>query len=243
MIQFNLLPDVKIDYIRTRKRKRAIMVISAISSGVFLAIFIILFLFVRVNQPRHMNDLNKDIKSNVSQIQATPDLDKILTIQNQLNSLPDLHNKKVVSSRLVDYLSKLTPNQATISDVNTDFTTNTMTIGGNVDGLATVNKFVDALKFTDYKVNDEAGAGGKAFKDVVLQNFSVVSGGQGGTVSYQITLAFEPAIFTQVKDLQNGATEPVTLTIPKIISTRSQTEKPSNLFVPQPARTNEEGED
>ncbi len=121
MIQFNLLPDVKIEFLKTRARKRLIMLISAVASAVCLAVFIVLFLFVRVNQPRHMNDLNKDIKANLSKIQSTQDLDKILTIQNQLNSLPALHDKKVVSSRLIDYLTSLTPNQATISDVNVDF--------------------------------------------------------------------------------------------------------------------------
>lgn len=236
MIQFNLLPDVKIQFIKTRARKRLIMIVSILVSAVTFGVFVLLFLFVRVNQPKHMSDLNKDIKSETSKIQSTPDLDKILTIQNQLNSLPALHDKKVVSSSLVDYLTSLTPNQATISDVTLDFETNTMTIQGNVDGLATVNKFVDTLKFTDYKVNNEAGASGKAFKEVVLQSFSVSPAGQTGAggVSYQMNLGFDPAIFAQVKDVKEGSDKPVTLTVPKIISTRSETEKPANLFAPQP---------
>ena len=109
-----------------------------------------------------------------------------------------------------------------------------MSIQGNVDGLATVNKFVDTIKFTDYKVNNEEGASGKAFKDVVLQSFSVAPAGEGAaSVSYQISMGFEPAIFAQVKDAQANQ-QAVTLTVPKIISTRSQTEKPANLFAPQP---------
>ena len=235
MIQFNLLPDVKIEYIKTRNRKRMILLVSAIASGAALTIFIILFLFVRVNQPRHMKDLEKDIKDNVSEIQKTQDLDKILTIQNQLNSLPGLHDKKIVSSRVVDYLTKVTPNQATISDVQIDFDGNSMTLSGNADSLITTNKFVDSLKFTDYRVNAENGASGKAFKEVVLTSFGV-SRGQG-TVSYQISLLFEPVIFTQVKDLPKDQ-EAVTLTVPQITSTRSETEKPANLFAPQPSTNN-----
>jgi hypothetical protein len=237
MIQFNLLPDVKIEYIKTRYRKRMIMLISAIVSGTAFAFFIILFLFVRVNQTKYMRDLDKDIKSEVSQIQSTPDLDKILTIQNQLNSLSGLHDKKVVSSRLVDYLTQLTPNQATISDVDIDFDTNTMRIKGSSDNLVTVNKFADTLKFTDYKVNDEAGAQGKAFKDVVLQSFSIASKAQSnqGGVAYELSFAFDPIIFAQVKEVKEGNTSPVTLNVPKIISTRSETEKPADtLFAPQP---------
>lgn len=242
MIQFNLLPDVKIEYIRTRYRKRLIMFVSAAVSGVFLVIFIFLFLFVRFNQPRHMADLEKDIKSAANQIKETEDIDKILTIQNQLKSLPGLHDQKVISSRLVDYLTQLTPAQATVSDVNIDFEANTMSIQGNAADLATVNKFVDTLKFTDYQVNDEEGASGKAFSDVVLQSFPVASGQGSKTASYQINLVFDPAIFKFVKDLKEGSDTAVTLKVPNIISTRSETEKPSNLFEPQPQPANGGGQ-
>jgi hypothetical protein len=233
MIQFNLLPDVKIEFIKTRYRKRLIMVISAIASAACFGIFVLLFLFVRVNQPQHIKDLDKDIKTNLTKIQSTPDLDKILTIQNQLNSLPGLHDKKVVSSRLVDYLTQVTPNQATISDVDVDFAANTMSIKGNADGLATVNKYVDSLKFTDYKLNSEGGASGKAFKDVVLQGFAVSSPGLANGASYTINLSYDPLIFSQVKEAANPA-QAVSLSVPKITSTRSATEKPASLFAPQP---------
>lgn len=235
MIQFNLLPDVKVEYIKTRWRKRVIILVSAISAAVMFAIFFLLLLYVRVNQPAHMSDLNKDIKTNVEEIQAVEGLDEILTIQNQLNSLPGLHDQKVVSSRLVDYLTRLTPNQATISDVTLDFEASTLVIKGNANSLGTVNKYADTLKFTEYKINDEGEATGKAFKDVVLQSFAVAGSGQSGAdaISYELTMVFEPAIFALVRDSTNPA-EPVTLKVPQIISTRSATETPDTLFAPQP---------
>lgn len=239
MIQFNLLPDVKIEFLKTRRRKRLIMIISQLASAVTLGIFVILFLFVRINQQKHIRDLDKDIKSNFTKIQSIPDIDKILTIQNQLNSLPELHDKKVVSSRLTDYLSKVTPNDATISDVKVDFDASTMTIAGNSPNLVGVNTFIDSLKFTEFKVNSNNGASGKAFKDVVLQSFSVALAGD--KTKYEISVSFEPAIFQQVKETTNQP-EPVTLTVPKITSTRSATEKPNSLFVPQPVQPQTEGQ-
>jgi hypothetical protein len=152
--------------------------------------------------------------------------------------LPDLHDRKVVSSRLSDYLTKLTPNDATLSDVVVDFEANTMIIKGNANNLATVNKYADTLKFTDYKVNGEGSASGKAFKDVVLQSFTVTSG-QTNAVTYDIALAFDPLIFSQVKEIEANSPEQVTLNIPTITSTRSQTEKPSRLFAPQPQQQQE----
>ena len=46
MIQFNLLPDVKLDYIKSKKNKHLIITSSVIVSGAALAVLIILFMKV-----------------------------------------------------------------------------------------------------------------------------------------------------------------------------------------------------
>ncbi|HYF96910.1 MAG TPA: hypothetical protein VD947_02615 [Patescibacteria group bacterium] len=234
MIQLNLLPDVKMQYIRARQRKRMVMGLSIITSSVFLVLFIFLLLFVRVIQKQHLSALDKDISQVSSELKSKQDLDKILTIQNQLNSLPGLHDQKIIGSRLVDYLTQVTPVQATISDVTSDFEANTLSVKGNADALSTVNKFADTLKFTDFKTGEKEPRQGKAFSNVVLKSFAVGganSQGQEG-ITYELEFSFDPIIFANIKDAE--ASSEVSLIIPKIISTRSETEKPDDLFVPQP---------
>lgn len=236
MIQFNLLPDVKIQFIKAERRKRLMIAVSVIVSGAMLTLFLVLFLFVRVNQAKHISDLNKDIETNLGQLKGKEDLNKILTIQNQLSSLPQLHDDKAVSSRLIDYLGQVTPNEASISSVSVDFAENKITINGTADNLITVNKFIDTLKFTGYKINNEEGKEGKAFKNVVLQTFSVnnlVASAQAA--SYEINLDFERVIFENTKDVPEGQ-QAVTLNVPEIISTRSETERPRALFEQQPTQ-------
>lgn len=230
MVQLNLLPDVKLEFIRTQKRKRTVIGVAIIASAASLFIFFALLSFVRVAQPAHMKALDKDIDAAVVQLKENQELDKILTVQNQLASLPALHDDKKISSRLLTYLTQLTPNQATISDVTLDFEANTLSLKGNADALRTVNKFTDTLKFTDYKVEGEAPAQGKAFSNVVLSSFNV---GTDNKVSYEITLNFEPAIFANSAPNTEGKS-PVSLQVPKIISTRSATQTPNSLFAPQP---------
>lgn len=242
MIQFNLLPDVKIEYIKTRNRKRMMMMISIIASAVALAIFILLFLYVRVNQTKYIGDLTKDIDKSVKEIKKTEDLDKMLTIQNQLNSLPALHEKKVVSSRLVDYLAIIKPGQASVSTVDVDFTTNTLTLQGTANSVLTISRFVESLKSTEYKVNEEVQnenekpREGKAFKDVVLKSFSVsgsggstnaLSTGQSNGLSYNIGLTFDPVIFSQIKNQIKDSPEAVTLTVIKKSQTDVQIQQQS----------------
>lgn len=235
MTQLNLLPDVKLEYIRARRRKRLIIGSSIVVSGFFLVIFLAMFTYVRFSQKQHINALTNDINKTTEVLKSKQDLDKILTIQNQLNSLPALHDKKAISSRLFDYLTQLTPAQATISDVNADFELNTINIKGNADSLGTVNKFADTLKFTDFESTGDTPLSGKAFSNVVLKTFSVNTGGAQsglGAITYELEFNFEPTIFANIKNSTEEQT--VTLTIPKIITTRSETEKPADLFVPQP---------
>jgi Tfp pilus assembly protein PilN len=217
MIQFNLLPDVKLEYIKSKQMKHSIIMLSIVITGVAVGIFVLLFLTVNVLQKKHINDQTNDIKKYSDQLKQIPDLDKILTVQDQLNALPDLHAKKVVATRLFNYLTQVTPAQASISEFKIDFTQNTMSFTGSADSLVTVNKFVDSLKFTDYTVAN-ATESKKAFSDVVLSSFSR----SDTSTSYLIDLKYDPVIFDSANE--------VTLKVPNIISTRSETEKPEALF-------------
>jgi Tfp pilus assembly protein PilN len=217
MIQFNLLPDVKLEYIRAERVRRLVITISVL---VTIAAIILLLLLLSVNalQKKHLSDLNRDIKAASSKIVKQTDLNKILTVQNQLKSLSGLHAAKPAASRLNDYLSQVTPNQASINNLTVDFTQHQVTITGTADSLATVNQYVDTLKFTTYTVKGEDGSQ-NAFSDVVLSSFGLTK----DEADYTITLTYNPDIFDITKD--------VSLTVPPHkITTRSEVEQPADLF-------------
>lgn len=217
MIQFNLLPDIKIQYLKAKRQKHIVILVSVVASAAALGIFILLLTTVFVLQKKNISDLNKDIKTSSNQLQGVQDLNKILTVQNQLGALTSLHDKKVVSSRLLDYLTQVTPANASISKLEVDYATNTMTISGNAPALNIVNTYTDTLKFTKY-VTGESNTEKSAFSDVVLASFTR----DPKTTTYEVTLKYDPIIFSNAKQ--------VTLKVPKIITTRSETDKPSDTF-------------
>lgn len=219
MIQFNLLPDVKLEYIRSTRLKRTVIMVSLMVSGAALAILVILFMGVAIFQKKHLNDLSKDITKKSEQLRKTPDLNKVLTVQSQLNSLDDLHGSKPMTSRLPDYLTKITPAKASITSVTIDIKAGTLSISGGADSISTVNIFVDTLKFTNYKLASKPNdADVKAFKDVVLTSFSKQDKG----VTYHVDFKYEPAIF--------AGSDEVVLEIPAGVTTRSTLEKPTAVF-------------
>lgn len=216
-IQFNLLPDIKIEYLKARRQQHLVVLGAIAAAVVSLTVFVLLISVVYGLQKKNLADLNTDIKSSSNELRDTKDLTKILTVQNQLTALPGLHDKKVVSSRLYDYLAQTTPLGSNITKLEADFALNTLTISGISPDLATVNKFTDSLKFTKYNTKTQKSER-SAFSDVVLSNFSVDS----KEVTYSITLKFDPLIF--------DVTQQVTLTVPQITSTRSEVDKPTALF-------------
>lgn len=224
MIQFNLLPDVKLKLVKANRLKHSVSVIAVIAAGAALFIAVILIVTVDIVQKAHMSNLNNQITTISNELKNTPNLNQVLTVQDEVNALPGLHAKEPTSTRLSGFISELTPATATISTLNINFQTNIVTITGSADSLATVNQFVDTLKLSSYQAT--SGSTTKnAFSNVVLSSFGYTS---AAGATYSITASFDPAIF-------NNSYSTVTLNVPNNSSTHSVTN--STLFQPQ-ASTN-----
>lgn len=233
MIQFNLLPDIKLEYIKANRIKRTVIAVSIIVGSAALLIFVVLFLLVNVAQKQHLSDLQKDIDSDKKTLQAKADIGKILTIQNQLNSLPALHDQKPVTSRVFTFIQKLTPTSSNISSLTINWDENTIRIDGSADSLVAVNTFVDTLKFTNAAYTPTAEPTAEptkkaAFTEVVLDTFTIVTTTTAGKkpVTYSIKLKYDPLLFSNENVVK--------LETPGKITTRSETEKPATIFDTQP---------
>lgn len=227
MVQFNLLPDVKLEFVKAKRTQRLVMGGSLVVIAGCAFVMVVLLSVVFAAQKKNLNDLNGDITKYTAQLKETADLDKVLTVQNQLGALPELHNAKPAANRVYSYVQQVTPTTATISQLNVDFAQNKVTITGAASSLDVVNVFTDTLKFTGYRQLGQAASGKApaAFKNVVLSQFSRNTSG----TTYTITADFDPAIF----DIRNN----VNLEVPKIITSRSSTEQPQALFKPTAAPT------
>lgn len=223
MVQFNLLPDIKIQYLKARHQKRLFMFISTIVIIATVVVIVLLVSFVFGVQRKSMNDLSKDIDSKGGTLSSTQDLNKILTVQNQLKALPGLHDSKAVASRLFGYVSQVTPADATIARLNINFETNALELSGSATSLEVVNVFTDTLKFTQFTTKEDSTQK-QAFSEVVLSTF----GRDEKTASYTINVKFDPIIFSELDE--------VTLTVPNIVTTRSEVAQPSALFKQQEAQ-------
>lgn len=223
MIQFNLLPDVKLEYVKKQRSKRLVMMGAFALTALCVFVLVLMFMLVNVFQKQHIANLQTDIDKYTKELKEVPELDKVLTIQNQLNALNGLHQKKPAAQRLYTYLIQLTPTDAKIAEVSLDFEASGISLSGSAESLQVINKFVDTIKFTEYKYDDVTG---EAFSDVVLSSYGIQKNNDAkDRTSYTIDFLFNPEIFDNTKE--------VSLSVPAIISTRSITEKPQDLFEPK----------
>ncbi|MGH9638092.1 MAG: PilN domain-containing protein [Candidatus Angelobacter sp.] len=214
-VQFNLLPDVKLEFNRAQHTKRLVYTISFLAMGIAVGLFIISFVTVDVLQKKLLNDASNDINNYNQQLKSIPDLAKILTIQHQLESLQNLHTSKHYVSRLFSYIPQVTPTNLNMGKLDLDATANTMEITGTADTVQTVNKFVDTLKYTSYTMGGSQSSQKLAFSNVTLSKID--RNGRGA--SYTVDLSFDPALFT--------GTSSVSLSVPKETTTRSVLDTPN----------------
>ncbi len=225
MIQLNLLPDVKLEYIKAQRYRRLVLSVSALVSAASIILLLLIISAIGL-QKKHLNDLSRDIASESSKLQKEPQIGRILTVQNQLEGLTALHAAKPATSHLLDYLNQVTPATVAISNFKIDFALQTATITGSSDALSSVNKYVDTLKFTTYNLGGSSSSTttSKAFSNVVLTSFGLTTqtSNDGRPATYTITLAYDKAIF--------DITKTVTLSVPNLTTTRSERESPTDLF-------------
>lgn len=220
MIQFNLLPDVKLEYIKAQRSRRLVVTSSVLVTIGAVTLLALLF-GVGQLQKKHIRDLDKDIASSTSKLMGQPDINRVLTVQNQLASITELHTKKPQVSRFFGYLNQLTPPSVSMSTFSLDLAGGTVTVTGSAEALSSVNQYVDTLKYTAYQVKGEETTT-PAFKDVVLSAFGLSAESKSSQpASYTVTFLYDPTIL----DVQKT----VTLKVPKTANVRSNLQQ-NDLF-------------
>lgn len=236
MIQFNLLPDVKVEYLKA-EHARKLITIGAIAVTTASLVFLGIVFSINLYKSNNLKSLSAEIDKSSKELKEQSEINRKLTVQNQLTSITSLHDAKPEVGRLFEYLNQLTPSKVvSITNIEVDFVTSVVSIKGTADSLVSVNKYVDTLKFTKYNTKNNSEQV-QAFSDVVLTTFSYTTPDtQAGATTdqpatYLIDFKYDPKLF--------NITESVKLQVPNIITTRSAADaakagQQSDLFRPAP---------
>lgn len=226
MIQLNLLPDLKKEYIKSQKTKGVVIGVSIITTIGAVGLSVLLFVYVTFLQQVQINLATDDIKTKENQLKGITDVDKYLTVQAQLAALPDLHANKGSYSRLFDFLGVINPsapNNVNLDNLQLENTTHTITFTGTTTSFETLNVFVDTLKNAQvsYKQNGKGeNQTTKMFQQVLVQNSGFAHVNGKDLVSFSVKTVYAQSVFATTNT-------DVKASIPNITTTQSVTQSPT----------------
>lgn len=175
MIQLNLLPDVKKEFIRAQRTRNSVIAGSVIAIAASLGLIVLFAMYVYIGQPIIAKQLTDDIERKGKELQGVQNIDKYLTIQHQLESLGPLHDDKKIYSRMMDFMPALNPaapHSVQLNTLEVNDLDGTVIFKGISPSAQSFNIFNDTLINAELAYQDSSGAiveGERLFSSVVVE--------------------------------------------------------------------------
>ena len=230
MLQLNLLPDVKKEFLRAQRMRNIVITVCTFATVAAVAVLLILG-GVMGGQALVKSNLTNSIsnfKSDIAQEKTDKNLDDYLTVQNQLRHIDDLKAQHMTYSRLLGFLKQLNPvapnnvslSAASISGTNSSSgNANTMTLTGTTASFASLDKFKNILASArvSYSANPDSDVIEEPLFDTasILVTEASLAQDSGG-VNFTVIMNYNTAVFSPNAIVQNdgnliipsGATDP-----------------------------------
>lgn len=216
MIQINLIPDVKLKLIKAQRQRNLVIAICIMALLISIGIVVLTTLYVFLGQPVRERVAKNEFEKQYKTLREIKDLDKAVTLQNQMSSITKTHSEKMLTSRLLSLLSaisaKNTKNSISIVTFSFNKSDETVSLVANTDGndFAAADIFKKNLEslmvaYKPYDANgevpqsDESTERVKFASDVVLSNLSLGATGKDDgnkSVSFGLSFKFNPVVFS-----------------------------------------------
>lgn len=229
MIQLNLLPDVKKEYLRAQSARRKTIAVSILITVIAIGLTVVFAIYVYAIQNVIIFAQTQDIKNKAAELSRVKDIDKYLTIQNQLKQLSGLHGNKNNFSRLLTFLPRLNPappQNITLSNLEVLAETTTITFKGRVSDYGSLTTFKDTLVNAElsYRAPDAPeNTTGKLFKEVKIESAVYEKTAASAGVNFSVIATYDPALFKQ-ENVDVG------VTVPNKETTGSVVDSPQAIF-------------
>ena len=157
MIEINLLPNVKRELLKTRAMRNRVISISFLVGGASIATVVVLALIFG-SQIAAEAVQSGVIKDRNDKLMAVEDLNKVVTIQNQLTKINEQHSGKKINSRIFDVVTAVNPvapNNVSFSDIKVNPESKTITLEGSaVNGYSALETLKKTILNTKVQTTD-----------------------------------------------------------------------------------------
>ncbi len=157
MIEINLLPNVKRELLKTRVMRNRVISVSFLVGGASIAAVVVLALILG-GQIAGEAVQSGVIKDKNDKLMAVEDLNKVVTIQNQLTKINEQHSRKKINSRIFDVVTAVNPvapNNVSFSDIKVNPESKTITLEGSaVNGYSALETLKKTILNTKVQTTD-----------------------------------------------------------------------------------------
>ncbi|MGB4761788.1 MAG: hypothetical protein WBP12_00360 [Candidatus Saccharimonas sp.] len=240
MIEINLVPDVKIEMLRAQRMRNIAISMSIIAGAAAVAVVVVMGLVIGT-QAALEGVTSKNIKQEYEKLSRVEGVNDILTLQNQLSKISQIHDNKTLDSRLLDVLLAVNPpapNDIKFSKITLDPKTSSLTIEGSATGgfsaTEVFRKTILNTKVEGKYAGDDTLQTTNLTDKVTIKDTSYGTDSTGAVaLRFTMTMTYLDSLFS------NKLTE-VRIVTPtdKIDVTDSKTRVPDSLFS-QPVTTTE----
>lgn len=136
MIELNLIPDVKREFIRAKQQQALVITVSVFVGIAAVGVIAVLGLLIGTQLVR--DKLAQDaVNTRYAELQKVDGLSNMLTIQNQLAALSSQNSARTMDSRIFDVLDAINPpapNNVSFSSVKLNPIDKTISLEGSASG-------------------------------------------------------------------------------------------------------------
>lgn len=230
MIEINLIPNVKRELLKTKAaRNRVISLSFLIGGGAIAAIVALSIIFVGQIAAEAVQD--GSIKDKNDKLTSITDINKVVTIQNQLSKISDQHNSKKINSRVFDIVSAVNPpepNGVKFSIIKIDPETKTIKLEGTAsNGYEALETLKKTILNTKIKTSDSESTTEVPLTETIMDGNTSFGENAEGNKVLQFSFSFEYP--NELFAVSRGTVTILTPTS-KVDVTDSRQGVPSSLF-------------
>ena len=231
MIEINLLPNVKRELLKTRAMRNRVISISFLVGGASIVAVVVLALILG-SQIAAEAVQSGVIKDRNDKLMAVEDLNKVVTIQNQLTKINEQHSRKKINSRIFDVVTAVNPvapNNVSFSDIKVNPGSKTITLEGSaVNGYSALETLKKTILNTKVQTTDGDKSSEVSLTKEIKDGDTSFGENSEGKKVLQFSFSFEYA--EELLEPANNGTVSVLTPTGKVDVTDSRQGIPDSLF-------------
>lgn len=238
MIELNLLPDVKKEFLKAQRTCNRVVSGAILTSLVAGGLVAFLATTVYVAQSLMIKSMSDQIQQNYKTLAGKQEINKYLAVQSQLAAVDSVSQQRDLDSRLLDLIPQLnpaSPSNVTLYSVMFTKSDKSLLLEGSTGSFEAVNNFRSTLqnaKITYKKDGQDQETMFFSAVDVAAPGMSKANGKV--VVAFKAVLTYAPEVFDEhITDVK--------VVVPKLVTSDGDQNAPKELFGEAPKQETTNG--